>query len=133
MASASGCRTEYQTTAAKAAKGANVIIYAPKGATAEEIAMIKEYVRRCNCALGSGQLSATGRVRTEGLLRDMASQQARQERVRAAQAGTPYNGVVGHAPDSTWTGSPASPQGWMDMSRTVNSSLGRQATNYPTG
>ncbi len=104
----------------------------PKGATPKEIAQIKEYVNGCNRAAFNGQLSPTGRVSTKGLLRRQASHAAALERARALAAGTPYRGVVGHVPDTTWTGKPV-PFEWADQSLTVNSSMGGQAPKYPIG
>lgn len=63
-----------------------------------------------------------------GLLRRQASHAAALERARALAAGTPYRGVVGHVPDTTWTGKPE-PFEWADQSLTVNSSMGGQAPN----
>jgi len=55
-----------------------------------------------------------------------------RERVRAEKAGTPYEGQVGHAPDTTWTGK-AEGYEWHDQTGRVNASLGAQARNYPVG
>lgn len=35
-------------------------------------------------------------------------------------------------PDTTWTNTPVPPS-WLDLDRTVNSSLGAQAKNYQIG
>jgi hypothetical protein len=110
-----------------------VVLNAPKaGATAAEMGQIDAYVEGCNDALKAGSLSPTGRVSTQGALRDLASQAARAERARAAAAGEPYAGQVGHVPDTTWTGT-AQPYSWMDLTQRVNASLGSQAAQYPIG
>ena len=104
----------------------------PPNATAAEIAEVKNYVAVCEQARCSGQLSSTGRVGTSGTLRRQASGAAAAERRRAQAAGTPYSGVVGHGPDTAWTGNPVAPV-WIDMSPRVNSSLGGQVGRYPVG
>lgn len=81
-----------------------VTFKAPPDATPEEIAQVQEYVRLSNEALNAGALSSTGRVSTAGELRDDASAAASEERARAEAAGDPYEGHVGHVPDTTWTG-----------------------------
>lgn len=79
-----------------------------------------------------GELSPTGRVSTAGEL-GAAAQLARDtERLAANSSGTPYQGVAGHAADTTWTGRPV-PREWHDQSLRVNSSLGGTASNYPVG
>lgn len=104
----------------------------PPGATAEEVAQVKAYIEGSNAALDAGALSSTGRVSTKGDLRTDASLAAAQERARAANAGTPYQGHAGHVPDTTWTGT-AQPHSWLDLSPRVNTSLGGQVGGYPLG
>lgn len=99
-------------------------------ATSENITQTKSYVKGCNRALKDGALSSTGRVSTKGKLRLEVSKSAKAE--RTAAAGTPYRGEVGHVPDTTWTGS-ALPYSWLDLNKSVNASLGRQALKYPIG
>ena len=113
-------------------KSGVVAFKAPKNATPEQIAYVKAYVDGCNEALRAGKLSKSGRVSTKGSLRTFSSRAARKEARRAKAAGTPYKGVVGHVPDTTWTGSPE-PYFWMDLDPIVNSSLGGQANRYPLG
>ena len=105
---------------------------APPGATPEEIEQVQAYVNGSNEALKAGALSPTGRVSTAGQLRIDASAAAAEERASALAQGTPYQGHVGHVPDTTWTGNPQ-PYSWLDLSPRVNSSLGGQATRYPVG
>ena len=105
---------------------------APASATADEIAQVKAYCEGCDAALDAGELSPIGRVSTKGALRADSSRGAAAERVRAANAGTPYAGHAGHTPDTTWTGNP-DPFLWMDLSPRVNQSLGGQARGYPIG
>ena len=105
---------------------------APEWATPEEIIQMQDYVNGCNEAMMNGELSSTGRVSTQGALRSQASAAAQAERARAATAGSPYVGVVGHVPDTTWTGNPI-PSRWADQTGSVNSSLGGQARRYPIG
>ena len=50
----------------------------------------------------------------------------------AGLQGRPYQGVVGHGPDTTWTGK-AEGYRWLDQNYRVNSSLGGQSTRYPIG
>jgi RHS repeat-associated protein len=105
----------------------------PPNATASEIQQVKDYVDACEYARCTGQLSPTGRVPTAGTtLGRQANRAAAAERARAAAAGTPYSGVVGHAPDSTWNGVPTPPI-WLDLSSRVNSSLAGQVNGYPVG
>lgn len=112
----------------KAANRGVVKFTPPKNnATPENIKQTKSYVKGCNRALKDGALSSTGRVSTKGKLRLEASKSAKAE--RTAAAGTPYRG---HVPDTTWTGS-ALPYSWLDLNKSVNTSLGRQALKYPIG
>jgi hypothetical protein len=71
-------------------------------------------------------------VSTSGALRAAASRAARRERRNAERVGRPYEGQVGHAPDTTWTGRPDSDE-WHDQSPYVNRSLGGQSGGYPDG
>jgi hypothetical protein len=109
-----------------------VIFNAPPNATQAQIDQTRAYVEGSNEALRAGALSPTGRVSTLGQLRTAATLAANQERARALAAGTPYQGVVGHVPDTTWTGTPH-PHSWLDLDRRVNSSLGGQSLRYPIG
>ncbi len=101
-------------------------------ATEQEVAELKAYVDGSNEALNAGRLSPIGRVGTAGGLRSEANAAASNERALAAAQGRPYQGQVGHVPDTTWTGDPA-PYRWMDLSPRVNASLGGQAGAYPVG
>lgn len=101
-------------------------------ATPEQIAQTQQYVNGANQAAVAGALSPTGRVPTAGSLRNAASQAAAAERAAANAAGTPYQGVVGHVPDTTWGGTP-DPFLWMDLDPAVNASIGGQANGYPIG
>ncbi|WP_123995255.1 MULTISPECIES: ricin-type beta-trefoil lectin domain protein [Streptomyces] len=112
--------------------GSGVVEFSPPpNATAAEIQEVKDYVASCERARCAGH-TAGGRVSTTGTLRSQASRSAAAERKRAAAAGTPYTGVVGHGPDTTWTGM-ANPPEWIDLSSRVNSSLGGQSLRYPVG
>jgi hypothetical protein len=104
----------------------------PSWATPTQRAQMAAYVAGCNRALQRGQLSSTGRVSTGGSLRARATLAAATERLRAARAGSPYRGVVGHVPDTTWTGAPVPPE-WLDLDMQVNSSLGGSSSHYPVG
>ncbi len=104
----------------------------PDWATPDQLAQIQTYVDGANQAVLDGTLSATGRVSTEGELRSDANRAATAERTRALQAGTPYQGQVGHVPDVTWTGRPDGLR-YMDIDRRVNGRLGWEATRYPIG
>ncbi len=77
-------------------------------------------------------MSPTGRVSTSGALRSGADRAASAERKRAEAAGSPYRFFVGHGPDTTWTGRPDAPF-WVDIEQSINSSLGRQAQDFPIG
>ena len=77
-------------------------------------------------------LSPSGRVSTKGALRIEASAAAAAERARAAAAGTPYVGQVGHVPDTTWTGTAVGRE-WQDQIQRVNASLGGSSRAYPIG
>jgi len=97
-----------------------------------ELAQWRRYTDTLNDVRLDGELSATGRVSTGGHLRADARAAAALERQIAETAGRPYEGVVGHAPDTTWTGRPV-PREWHDQSMRVNSSLGGTASRYPVG
>ena len=101
--------------------------------TLQTVLQTGAYVRGCNAALKDGALSSTGRVPTHRTrLQHQASQAARRERARAAAAGKPYRGEAGHVPDTTWANNPI-PHSWLDLSPSVNRSLGGQAGGYPIG
>lgn len=85
--------------------GDGPVVFKPKDSwSAAEMVQFERYVDTANEALVAGELSAVGRVPTAGELRANASAEAMAERARAAEAGSPYSGQVGHAPDTTWTG-----------------------------
>ncbi|MEL4105377.1 hypothetical protein AAFA46_00865 [Oscillospiraceae bacterium WX1] len=109
-----------------------VEITPPSNATPQQIAQTKAYIDGSNQALEAGKLSPSGRVSTAGSLRIRANASAASERARAAAAGTPYQGHVGHVPDTTWTGT-ADPFSWLDLDPSVNMSIGGQANRYPIG
>ena len=110
-----------------------VVFRAPRsGATAAELRQIEAYTAGCNEAQRAGALSPTGRVSTRGTLERQGGMAAAAERARASATGSPYSGQAGHVPDTTWTGNPQ-PQSWLDLTRSVNSSLGAQARLYPIG
>jgi len=104
----------------------------PPNATPEQIEQVKRYVEGANRALKDGALSPTGRVSTKGELRRQASRAAQKESRRATGEGTPYEGHVGHVPDTTWTGTPE-PHSWLKLDPNVNTSIGGQANKYPLG
>jgi YD repeat-containing protein len=109
-----------------------VEVRVPIWATASQKADYVHYTRVANEALDAGYLSPTGRVSTNGVLRSLATQAARAERTVAERSGRPYQGVVGHGPDTTWTGK-ADAFRWIDQNWRVNNSLGGQAGRYPIG
>lgn len=110
-----------------------VVLHRPlAGASAAQDAQIREYMSLANLAELEGYMSPTGRVSTSGALRAAADRAASAERVRAATAGTPFRWVVGHGPDTTWTGRANAPF-WADLEAFINASLGRQAQDYPIG
>ena len=123
---------QYKAALGQASPGTVVVRRPIAGATLAQEAQIREYVSIANLAVAEGYMASTGRVSTQGQLRAAASRAAAQERKRAAAAGVPYRGVVGHAPDTTWTGRPVAPF-WIDMEPSINSSIGRQALDYPRG
>lgn len=104
----------------------------PEGATDAEAAQFHDYVNRSNQYLADGSLSDSGRVSTAGEISREARREARLERLRAEAAGTPYDGVAAHVPDSTWVGQ-GKPPGWGDYTSRVNSSLAGQVNRYPVG
>jgi hypothetical protein len=93
---------------------------------------MQRYCDAANCALEAGYLSETGRVETKGRVSAAAQRAATRERRLAEREGRPYSGVVGHGPDTTWTGKPEAYE-WIDMSREINGSLARQSAEYPIG
>jgi hypothetical protein len=101
------------------------------GSTAVQDAQIRAHVEICNAAYCAGYLSPTGRVSTAGELTQLAGRAAKAERVSSPDL---YDGmVVGHGPDTTWTGRPI-PFKWQPLDQSVNASLGAQAAaNYPIG
>lgn len=109
-----------------------VEFHVPEGATPDEVAQFHDYVNRSNQYLADGSLSDRGRVSTAGEISREARREARLERLRAEGAGTPYQGVVAHVPDSTWVGQ-GKPPGWGDYTSRVNSSLAGQVNRYPVG
>jgi RHS repeat-associated protein len=108
-----------------------VILRVFADATPAELAQADEYARLANEAIAEGH-TALGRVSTKGALRAEANAAAKAEKLRAARAGTPYQGVAGHAPDTTWIGT-GHPPSWVDMSSRLNLSFGAQARGYPVG
>ena len=113
-----------------AGSGGPVRFRVPQWATPEEIAQAQAYVDAGNRGVASGQLSPGGRVPTAGAIAAEARATAIAERLRANNAGQPYNGVVGHGPDSTWTGTGQALE-WIDMTLRMNSSLAGQSSHYP--
>ncbi|BFO60919.1 hypothetical protein AVXHC21_28140 [Acidovorax sacchari] len=109
-----------------------VEVRVPFWATAAQKADYNLYTQVANEALNAGYLSPTGRVSTNGALRMEANRAIAAERALAEQQGRPYQGVVGHGPDTTWTGKPGAYR-WIDQDWRVNSSLGGQAGRYPIG
>jgi hypothetical protein len=93
-----------------------------------------EYVDSGNATRLDGDLSSTGRVTTQGNLRLLATEAARNERAAAEAVGdTRYDGKhVGHGPDATWTGRPDSSY-WLAEDGPVNLSFGPQSLAYPLG
>jgi hypothetical protein len=81
-----------------------------------------EYAQLSNAWLA--QIGPVTVQSTAGLLRSQASEAARLERLRAAQAGEPYLGQAGHVPDTALTGLADPPDGWLDMPGTVNNVIG---------
>lgn len=75
-------------------------------------------------------MSSVGRVNTRGELRALATTTASVERATAEDIGRTYAEGVGNGPYTTWTGRAVWPF-WLDKDASVNSSLGRQAQNYP--
>ncbi len=108
-----------------------VTVNPPPNATAAQIQQVQAYVDGANQAVDQGLLM-NGRVPTAGDLRVAASAAATAERASAAAAGTPYQGQVGHVPDTTWIGTPL-PFSWLDLDPSVNMSIGGQTRRYPIG
>lgn len=108
-----------------------VVVNPPPNASLAQIQQVQSYVNGANQALEAGLLE-NGRVSTAGILRSDASSSAAAERARAAAAGVPYQGQVGHVPDTTWMGA-AEPYMWLDLDKRVNLSIGGQANRYPLG
>lgn len=104
----------------------------PPSATPLQKAEAHAYTAAANHAHRIGALSPTGRVSTIGALGAAGSSAAASERAAAVAKGIPYRGVVGHGPDTTWTGN-AIPPVWLDQTRRVNSSMGGQAAHFPIG
>lgn len=118
---------------AEAAQSGGPVVFRGKTDwTPEEHQQLQRYVEASERARREGQLSDTGRVSTHGELRRDANKAAMAERLRGRDAGTPYEGHVGHAPDTTWTGRPDGYE-YHDQTGRVNSSLGAQARQYPEG
>lgn len=57
-------------------------------------------------------------------LRRQADAAAKIERRNAARSGRPYQGQVGHVPDTALTGIAHPPAGWLDMPGKSNSVIG---------
>ena len=90
--------------------------------TAEEKEQVTEYARRVNEWLDNhGPVVVQ---RTAGALTNQANAARDRERRRAERAGTPYEGVPGHVPDTALSGSGEPPAGWLDMTFRANSKVG---------
>jgi hypothetical protein len=112
-------------------KGPVVAKFLPNATPADK-AEVHAYVAMVNRIWRTQGLSPSGRVSTVGALGKAASAASTSERAAAVKRGVPYAGVVGHAPDATWSGRADSPF-WLDLTRRVNSSLGGQVKRYPIG
>jgi hypothetical protein len=101
---------------------ASVYNISTEGMTAAERSAIIEYAQRANIWLSqNGPTTVQG---TAGGLRSQANAAARTERLWAARAGQPYQGQVGHVPDTAITGQATPPAGWVDMPGTSNQAAG---------
>lgn len=91
------------------------------GRSTSEAAAIRRYAK-----LSNSWLAKYGPVKIQPttLMRAAASAAAEAERSRAAVAGQPYSGQVGHVPDTAITGNPQPPCGWLDMPGTSNQVAG---------
>jgi hypothetical protein len=106
-------------TTGPAAQAYNI---ATTGMTAAERQAVVEYAQRSNAWLAeNGPVTVQA---TAGTLRSQASAAARTERLNAERAGTPYQGQVGHVPDTALTGLANPPAGWLDMPGTSNNVAG---------
>jgi len=97
-----------------------------------ELAQLIRYTDTMNDIRLDGELSPTGRLSTAGELGSAAQFARDTERLAAHSSGVPYQGVAGHASDTTWTGRPV-PREWHDQTLRMNSSLGGTASTYPVG
>ncbi|GHA43014.1 hypothetical protein GCM10010329_77440 [Streptomyces spiroverticillatus] len=104
----------------------------PDWATTDEVKQFAAYVDAVNDAIKRGQMSSAGRVSAAGSIRRQAAREAAAERIRAKDAGSPYSGVAGHAPDAMWLGH-GKPPNWIDMTKRVNSSLSGQGQRCAIG
>lgn len=103
------------------------------GASDDQVQQIRDYCAVCTLSVLEGYMSPTGRVSTKGDVQRQAGRAAAAERRRAEAAGVPYGDkVAGHGPDTTWTNRPDPPY-WLYLDDSINSSLGRQALDYPVG
>ena len=112
-----------------------VVLHDPAaGATSAQVQQIRQYAAIGDLVIAEGYMSPTGRVSTAGRLQREGKAAVAEERARAIAEGRPYTTgqVVGHGLDMTWTGRPVAPF-WLPMDSSINSSLGRQAQNYPIG
>lgn len=110
-----------------------VVLKVPPKATKAERAQFSEYVKYSNEANRKGKLSKSGRVSSrQSGARRAAEREARAERLRAKNAGTPYQDVAAHMPDATWLGH-GTPHKWGDHTKLVNSSIAGQQNRYPIG
>ena len=103
------------------AKGRTVDI-STVGRTPEEITALTEYTTRSNEWLAQNGPQTI--QSTKGSLRSQASKAAKIERRRAEKAGTPYQGQVGHVPDTAVTRMAVPPGGWLDMTGVSNNAAG---------
>jgi RHS repeat-associated protein len=90
--------------------------------SAAEREAVLEYARRTNVWLGDA--GAQFVQPTKGPLRRAASAAARRERLRAERAASPYEGQVGHVPDTAISNQAEPPAGWLDMPGTSNQCCG---------
>lgn len=94
-----------------------------------ESPMLDRYVEGSNAvAIANGGLVRVATGDMEKALRG-----AREAERARNSALYPPGIVAGHVPDATWGGKAEPLGGWLPMTTSLNSAIGRQALNYPIG
>ncbi|MEU1310133.1 LamG-like jellyroll fold domain-containing protein [Streptomyces cinnamoneus] len=123
-------------TASKGMSGP-VCFRAPKGATAGQIAELKDHIAAINAIPGywstKGRVSPGREMVGNQTLSSLAKKYLTEHKKELEGTPYEYNGnVAGHLPDTTWSGK-QKPYCWHQQDGRVNSTVGSYANKYPVG